>query len=300
MQTENIVMSRTIWGLVLFLFCAGCASSDEKVPENSKDNASTEVAVPLSLEPFADSIVRLDKYSPDNMEKLGYYYQRLVPFDTTLADSAAVLFLNFAWSIADTVNQTLFKDTTDYMDLVYEGGKPPTEKQKAFQQSLKKNHLDLRGNGEGDVIAILDYDWINGVIKPKTSSAFDDYLSLLAAEQSEPTLQDAGLAVEMKELISRSLLSERLETQQLPQTIASNVKQNSKFYIDVLMLGSDNTPSLEDETKLALTPEFKQGYDFVLTTFPSSKTAEKIKEWLIILKSKNRKKIDEIRKAMYQ
>ena len=149
------------------------------------------------------------------------------------------------------------------------------------------------------MVAILDYEWINSIIKPKSSSAFDDYLSLLAAEQSEPTLQDAGLAVEMKELISRSLLSERIETQPLPQTIASNVKQNSKFYLDVLMLGSDNTPSLEDETKLTLTPEFKQGYDYVLANYPSSKTAEKIKEWLAILKAKNRKKVEEIRSAMY-
>ena len=69
--------------------------------------------------------------------------------------------------------------------------------------------------------------------------------------------------------------------------------------MDVLRLGSDNTPSLEDETNFTLAPEFKQGYDYVLATYPSSKTAEKIKEWLALLKAKNRKKIDEIRTAMY-
>ena len=299
-KLKNMAMFKLLCGFLLTYIFFSCGSPDEKLSEKVANETTTAATAPLSLEPFADSIVRLDKYTPENMEKLGYYFQKLVPVDSTLADSAAVLFLNFAWSIADTVNQKLFKDPTDYMDLVYEGGNPPTEKQKAFQQGLKKNHLDLRGDGEGGVIAILDYDWIKSVIKPKTSSAFDDYLSLLAAEQSEPTLQDAALAIGMKELVSRSLLSERLEMQQLPATIAFNMKKNSKFYIDLLRVGSDNTPSLDDEKKLTLTPEFKQGYDYVMATYPTSKTAEKIKEWLAILKAKNRKKIEEIRTAMYQ
>jgi len=293
-------MLKQIYFVSIAALCIACNSSTDTAKENEQTKQQLSKTAPASLESFADSLVRLDKYEPENIEKAAYYFQQLVPSDSALADSAAVLFLNFAWSISDTTNQKLLKDTTDYMDLVYPGGNSPTEKQKAFQQSMKRNHLNIQGNGEGDVLAVLDYKWLNNILQPKTSSAVDDYLSLLATEETEPALQDAALAVEIKELISRLILTEALSAQQLPANFADNNRKKNKFYIDVLLLGSNNTPSLEEEASMKLTTEFKQGYDYLLAAYPASKAAEKLKEWLAILKAKDRKKIEEMRASAFQ
>jgi hypothetical protein len=279
--------------------CFACNSSNEI--ESNEEQPKQETSVQsATLEDFADSLVRLDKYAADNIEKAANYFQTLVPADSVLADSAAVMFLNFAWTIIDTTNQKLWKDGPDLMDLVYSGGKAPSEEQKKIQQDFKKNHLNLQGNGEGDVITVLDYDWVMNILQPKTSGATDVYLSLLAAEETEPTLRDAELTIEMKELVSRIILSEKLMEQKLPVNFANKLAWYNKFYIETICLGSDNFPSLDNEAKMILNPEFKQGYDYLLATYPSSKAAQKINDWLGIVKTKNRKKFEQMRQAQYQ
>lgn len=292
-------MFKSLSILIVLVVCFSCNSSNEIKPteEQAKQQTSTQ---PVSLEDFADSLVRLDKYAGENIEQAANYFQNLVPADSVLADSAAVMFLNFAWAIVDTTNQKLWKDGTDLMDLVYSGGKAPSEEQKKIQQDFKKIHLNLQGNGEGDVITVLDYDWAMNILQRKTSGATDVYLSLLAAEETEPTLQDAGLAVEMKELVSRIILSEKLGEQKLPVTFANKLAWFNKFYIETICLGSDNTPSLDNEAKMTLNPAFKQGYDYLLASYPSSKAAQKINEWLAVVKAKDRKKLEQMKAVQYQ
>jgi hypothetical protein len=282
--------------IVLLFACNPSSTKGDK----KKDIKTTTSHPPSSLETFADSLVRLDKYARQSIGQSAAYFHDLVPADSTLADSAAVMVLQFIWHVTDSVNSKLWQDTTDYMDLVYEGGNPPTAAQKAFQQGMAKDHLKIIGNGEGDVMAILDYDWIKPILQSKTSAAVDTYLALLAKEESEPALLDAGLAIELDELIRRLISSEELISKRLPQTFAQNVINRNKFYTDILLVGSDNSPSLEDETKLTLVPEFKKAYNALLQNYPASKAAERVREWLAILKAKDRKKVEAMQQAAYQ
>ena len=127
----------------------------------------------------------------------------------------------------------------------------------------------------------------------------DDYLALLAKEKRFPALLDAGLAIEMKDLIERLISSENLAGQKLPYTFAEDVLQKNAFYTNVLLLGSNNSPSLEYNS-ITLTPEFREGYNYLLLTYPSSKAAQKLTGWLAIVKAKDKKKIEEMREAAYQ
>ena len=149
-------------------------------------------------------------------------------------------------------------------------------------------------------MATLDYAWLNQLVQSKTSAAVDGYLSLVAAEETEPTLMDAGLAIELKELVSRAIFSEQLGEQQLPASFLDKTAQYHKFYIDVLCLGSINTPSLEDEINMKLVPEYKEGYNYLLATYPGSGTAQKVKEWLEAVRKKDRKKFEKMNAAQYQ
>ena len=242
------------FGTLLF----SCHSTEKGSTANEK-----EVPVQKDLENFADSLVRLDKYSLPSINTATRYYKELVPADTTLADSAAVMILKHSWTAVDSLNQKLYNDTTDYFELVYNQSENVPQKQKLFQQQLASQHIKLQGDGEGGVYAVLDYDWIVPVLQEKTSVRTDTYLSLLAREEKEPALLDAGLAIEMEELVKRTVISENLLSLPLPKLFKDDVTAKNKFYTGVLINGSDNTPSLAYDS-FDLTEEFKKGYDFLL------------------------------------
>jgi hypothetical protein len=278
---------------VFLLFLLGCTDSDNVQTTVSKKQSS----LPASLEPFADSLVRLDQYALESIAKAGDYYQRLVPADSTLADSAAVMFLRQVAGVADSVNQQFLADTADYFDLVYNDGKDAPPYQKKLKEKLARHHINMQGDGEGGVYAIPDYNWINQLLLPKTSGAVDQYLLLTGKEEKEPALLDAALAIDMKELVERLMASENLLHQKLPKNFEEDVIYKNKVYTGVLLFGSDNSPALEDN-EISIVEQFKKGYDFLLATYPASKAAQVVKEWKQIAAQKDRKKVEEW-KTMY-
>ncbi|HEY0040661.1 MAG TPA: hypothetical protein VGB71_08365 [Flavisolibacter sp.] len=282
-------MTKTLL-LSAIIFLLSCQSPDKTQPSPGSGSAAAQ-----TLESFADSLVRLDKYSLESIEKAADYYQRLVPADSSLADSAAVLFLRHVLTVADSTNQKLYQDTTDYFDLIYNQNQNVSPAQKQFQQRLMNNHLLLQGDGEGGVYAVPDYDWMNSLLIPKTSLAVDHYLTLLSKEEKNPALLDAGLAIEATELADRLVSSERLLEQKLPTNFMEDVKRKNKFYTGTLLFGSDNSPALE-YNEITLTEQYAKSYDYLLATYPASKAAQIIKEWQTIVKSKNSKQVEAWRK----
>ena len=276
---------------LLFLLCLpsllffACGENNEQ---------SDKTALPKTLETFADSLVRLNQFSPASIDAGADYFQRLVPADSALADSAAVLFLRLVKTIVDTTNERLFQDTTDYFDLVYNQNPAVPAEQKAFQQKLARHHLQLQADGEGGVYVASDYQWIKNLLLPKTSASVDAYLNLLAKEEKDPTLLDAGLAVEATELADRLIASEELLRKQLPKTFAEDVARKNRFYTGTLLFGSDNSPALE-YTEIKLTEEYQSGYDYLLKKYPASAAAGLIGEWQQIVAAKDSRKLQEWR-----
>ncbi|HEX8315665.1 MAG TPA: hypothetical protein VF609_11760 [Flavisolibacter sp.] len=272
--------------LILCSFFFSCGSTDKK-PAATEDGVTEK-----TLEAFADSLVHLDKFSLESIDAAAAYYTRLVPRDSTLADSAAVMFLRHVSGVVDTINQKLFQDTTDYYELVYNESTNAPEGQKRFKQNLERNHINLQADGEGGVYAVADYNWISSVLTSKTSAAVDAYLSLLTREEKTPALMDAGLAIEPAELADRLISSELLLQQRLPKSFADDVAGRNKFYTGTLLFGSVNSPALEYDP-IALVEEYKKGYDYLLQKYPSSKAAQLLKEWQTIVAAKDSKTIEE-------
>jgi hypothetical protein len=273
---------------VLLLFLLSCTDSDDVQTTVSKKQST----LPASLETFADSLVRLDQYALESITKAGDYYHRLVPADSNLADSAAVMFLRHVAGVAYSVNQQFLADTADYFDLVYNDGKDVPPYQNQLKEKLARHHINLQGDGEGGVYAVPDYGWINQLLLPKTSAAVDQYLLLTGKEEKEPALLDAALAIDMKELVERLMASENLLQQKLPKNFEEDVIYKNKVYTGVLLFGSDNSSALEDN-EISLTEQFKKGYDFLLATYPASKAAQVVKEWQQIVAQKDREKMEE-------
>ena len=280
-------MRNTLLYCIVVAFLFGCGSADKTTPDRSRQNNTA----PPSLENFADSLVRLDKYSLESIGKVAGFYERLVPADSSLADSAAVLVLRHVNMVTDSANQQLFRDTTDYFDLVYNQNQnvPPTQKQ--FQQRLLNNHLLLQGDGEGGVYVVPDFDWMNRILLPKTSASADQYFLLLAAEEKNPTLLDAGLAIEATELADRLIITESLLNKKLPAYFTDDVQRKHKFYTGTFLFGSDNSPALE-YNEISLTEQFSKGYDYLMRKYPSSNAAQLIGDWQTIVKTKNRTEVE--------
>lgn len=285
---QTALMNKLLLGSCVVVALIGCK------PNETKSNTPISNPLPQTLESFADSMVRLDNYSLESIDVAAGYFKRLAPVDTTLADSAAVMFLRYIGTVADTTNQVLLKDTTDYFKLVYYQDKNVPQKQKQFQQHLLSNHMILQADGEGGVYVAPDYQWINQVLQPKTSPATDLYLSLLAREEMNPALLDAGLAIEMKELVDRLIASERLTNEKLPRFFSYDVAQKNKLYTGILLIGSSNSPAV-DFTDMTVTEEFKKGYDYLVGAYAHSRAAKLVNEWQQVLNGRNAKKIEEWR-----
>jgi hypothetical protein len=286
-KQPRAVMKKTFLFTGVLLLLLSCNSTSEEA-----DTTNANKAVVSDLENFADSLVRLDKYSLPGIATAARYYQKFVPADTVLADSAAVMVLKHSWTVVDTLNQQLYSDTTDYFNLVYKESAGVPFKQKQFQQQLASHHVKLQGDGEGGVYAVLDYDWIVPLLQQKTSVAADAYLSLLAREEKKPTLLDAGLAIDIKELVERLIVSENLVNLPLPKNVTDDVAAKNKFYTGVLINGSDNSPSM-DYNSMELTDEFRTGYNYLVKTYPKARATALLKDWMRFVQQKDQKKIEE-------
>ena len=104
-------------------FCASLSIIILSCQSNRQKSGNNQNSGPQTLESFADSMVRLNKFSAESIDVAADYYKRLVPADSALADSAAVMFLRHVNTVVDSTNQQLFNDTTDYFELVYNQSK---------------------------------------------------------------------------------------------------------------------------------------------------------------------------------
>ncbi len=292
---------RYLLSTFLLLIFVACTNSDKPASMPTADtSAASPTGNPSTMQAFADSMATLSKIEPASINQAVAYFSRLVPADSSLADSAAVALLTLVNQVVDTVNGRLMTDTSDYVRLIYASGPPPTAAQKAFQQRLKESHIRLQGDGEGGVVAEPDYGWIRTAVQSKTSSAVDDYMALLQRETINPTLLDAGIAIEMRDLVERAIAAEGLQPKNLPATFAESLADYNRFYTNTVLYGSDNSPALENETTLVLTPDFRQGYDYVLGTYPASNLAKRIREWTAVLNTKDVAKAKAMRESAWR
>lgn len=281
------------------LLFAGCNQADRP----AAPPAETTTAAPglPSLDAFADSMRGLTKFEPRSIPLAARYFNQLVPADSLLADSAAVVLLNLVNRVVDSVNNQLANDTTGPERLVYPEFGTPTPAQLAFKRRLTGGHILLESDGEGGIMAVPDYGWVRKTIGPQTSKAVNDYFALLQREAINPTAMDAAIAIEMRELVDRAIASEQLQRRLLPATFASGLADYLRFYTNAVLFGTDNTPALEDDAlNPVLTPDFRQGYDYALGTYPASDLSKQIRRWTAAVSAKDTAAIRKMRQAAWQ
>ena len=251
----------------------------------------------LSLTAYTDSLKKLDRNTPETVEHALRLFGRLAPADSTGADSAAAALMGLVSDMVTRENDRLWQDTADYSAFVDADAPGFTEKHKTFLNGLRQKKLKPVSDGEGGIYLVPDYKSMLPGIQVKTSTPVDNYLDLVAKEDTTPVFLDAGLAIELTGLVDRLVLSEQLLSQHLPQRFQTEAARLNAFYTNALISGADNSPSIEYESTV-LNPEFKKGYDYLLANYPTTKAAARIKEWLAVVASGDQKKLDGYRKTM--
>jgi len=194
-------------------------------------------------------------------------------------------------------NDRLQRDSIDYLAMLDPSKANLSEKQKAFLSDLHEKKLKMTSDGEGGVYLVPLYETILPVVKGKTTRAVDNYLDLVAKEDTTPTFLDAGLAIEMPELVDRLVVSEQLLSSPLPRSFVVDAARLNRFYTNALINGADNSAAI-DYNSTRLNDEFKKGYDYLLAKYPATKAAAKINVWLAVVASGDKRKMDDFRKTV--
>lgn len=277
---------------LLLLFLASCESgtqpaAEPKIPAPEKEYTLTD---------FTDTLAVQNKTTPGIIAHTLQLYNTIIAHDSTAADSAAVAVLQFIGTVVSAKNDSLFS-SPGYQDLLPNPADGNlTERQKAVYSALHANHLKLVHDGEGGMYFVPLYEMILPGIKDKTSAPVDTYLDLRAKEDTTPTLLDAGLVIETEELADRLATSEQLLGQKLPISFKTDATNLNRFYNRAFILGSDNSPSLNRETN-TFSDQFKNGYAYLLAKYPATKAAAAVKDWMAVVESGDKTKLDEFRKA---
>lgn len=280
--------------ILLFFALLGCASGDSASKQPNMPPAKTDT---LTVAAFTDTLQKLNKALPTAIDSAVHLYDMRAPNDSTGADTAAAALF---WTIQDVTksqNDHLQSDSIDSFAMLEPSKSNLSEKQKAFLSDLHKKKLKLIGDGEGGSYLVPLYETILPVIKAKTTRPVDSYLDLVAKEDTTPTFLDAGLAIEMPELVDRLVLSEQLLSAPLPRSFAADAARLNRFYTNALVNGADNSMAIGDNST-SLNDEFKKGYDYLLAKYPSTKAAAKINVWLAVVASGDKKKMDDFRKTV--
>jgi hypothetical protein len=279
---------------IILFFCTSC---DETTPPVKEPIVAQTAVINPSLAVYTDTLQKINANDSGSIEQATRLFDVLVPNDSTQADSAASALMRFINGAVVVQNERLGKDTADYSALLHPANRELTERQKKHSTALHDNRLKVVSDGEGGIYTVPMYETIFPTVKAKTSSAVDACLDLVAKEDTTPVFLDAGLAIELPELADRLVASEALMNQKLPKQFADEAARLNRFYTNALVLGSDNSPSIEHNS-IVLNEEFKKGYDYLLSKYPVTKASAKINVWLAVATSGDKRKIDDYKRTM--
>lgn len=248
-----------------------------------------------SLATFTDTLKKLNPGTPGAIDSALRLYSMLAPDDSTSADSAASALMASIEKVVEIENKRLADDTGNLA--LVASPNALSDKQKAVATSLHENHLKPVSDGEGGLYLVPAYETILATIQEKTSVPVDEFLNLTAKEDTAATFKDAGLAIELTELVDRLVASEALLSQGLPRRFIDDLKNLNQYYSHALIEGADNSPAI-DKVSNTLTDEFKKGYDYLLAKYPASKAASKINVWMAVVNSGDKRKINDYLKLL--
>jgi hypothetical protein len=258
---------------------------------NTNNDKSASAKGGKNVQDFTATLDTLNKADMNNISRAVSLFDNEIK-QKEEGDNALPHLLKYINQSVDTLNDILEPNGDQYASLVYDTVKMPSPQQASFIKTVMNNHLQLLRDGEGGVYLEYDYGWLSKNIGNKLSDPVKQYLEITATEATQPLTRDAAIMLPPQTFVERLVNIENLQKQALPADMSEDLKKVNKLYMNALLFGADNTPAVDYNT-LQFTPAFQQAYNHLLSKYPQSAAAAKVKEWQQVVVTKNGKAIDD-------
>lgn len=130
---------------------------------------------------------------------------------------------------------------------------------------------------------------LSGMVSPVMKT----YMDQRTKESEEGWSDDGGLVITPKQLAERAVFWNDFTLQHPLFVHTARMRNIADVYTSDLMLGQDNTPSINYDTQ-KLDPEFQAAYDWLLKEHPKTAAAKIIREWYDLLKANGLKRTPKV------
>ncbi|MFC5470557.1 hypothetical protein ACFPPD_17840 [Cohnella suwonensis] len=134
---------------------------------------------------------------------------------------------------------------------------------------------------EGFIFPVVDYGKLTDY-SAKTTEAMSAYLDVRAAESDNPSASDGGLIISLDELASRTLAAESYVVAFPDSPEREAIEQTFVNYLQMYLIGLDNTPIFDWET-FHLLPDTKKQFEQTVADHGGTVTGKMTKQLLDVL-----------------
>jgi hypothetical protein len=167
------------------------------------------------------------------------------------------------------------------------------------EDSIKNLLQDAFSNGyklassEGMYYLEIDYGKMLNDFGGYTSNETAGYLEIMADEYNKHTAEDAAIVISLDELAGRIVKTEKYIDSYPGFAKIQQVKQFHNNYLKAYLLGLNNTPLFDYQTKKAK-DKFLNSYENTIASQKATKLASILEEYLVLLKKSDYTRSEEI------
>lgn len=280
---------------LIYLFLILCAfsckensnKSVETVKETSTKNESEtknqtqviEKEFQTNLDEYVSLIDSLNVYDIESIQVLKEYVLNELKVPNELADSAYYLFLEFFYTSANNLTDSLETKYSNLIEKLYRQDEDSEVRE--FYRLLNSCGLDLFMT-EGMFYVDVQSDFFYNTFKNNLSPSLKTYLQLRNSELKNAFSEDAMLLIPFDNLAERVYYWEKYLTDYPETKLINEANYYYKTYLQTLLTGLANTSLFDWESKILLQP-VKEIYESYLKKYPETKSGMIVREYYDIL-----------------
>jgi hypothetical protein len=285
-------MRFTILLAIFFLF--SCQNKNQSDGETVSSKALPKAEVPMETNPeeqnavdtIGDSEVILVTQKPLGLRTLEDFEVNGSGRTTKTNDSLFVEFLKSFTTYQNSANDILYDHPKyeTWNTLAYSDDDIIKSEALDFQDSVKLIGFTI-GMTEGSIFLEKDPEFLNR-FSQYLSKRMNSFKAQYNLENEQPLAEDGGLAITINEHIKRILFWEIFGNDHPDFELPEYANNQFEIYIFYLMFGMDNTPIHDWSDEMNVRTEMIDTYRSVISTYPNSRAAELLGDYLKYLEEK--------------
>ncbi|MBN8651736.1 MAG: hypothetical protein J0L67_09925 [Cytophagales bacterium] len=269
----------------IVVLLAACATKSQWGGESTPDLTQ---AVLIGSAHYRDSLQVLPNYEfESNRRGLDIFSRSIDKNDSSRCDKALKDFLSFQKKLIDELNQQLYAraDFDTINTLIWADTTLYAQSALTFQNELRQQGLLIRST-EGGVYIDADMEPIREIFYKYLTSSTKLFFDQFALESNQGIAEDGGMYISERELADRLGFWEEFIMNNPGHIFKDFAEDNVKYYRYYLMVGMDNTPAFDFESRKLLTA-YKQALIYYQQRFGKTPGATIFKKYLTLVETNN-------------